>query len=96
MASDRLIKTLKRLQPHPITLYFTWSPVRLGLVETDKRGCNADKGVLNTGREKEIYSKTQGPLLTGQVGIISRLMTLVSHQNDKYVSLFTILTVVRK
>jgi hypothetical protein len=37
MASDRLIKTLKRLQPHPITLYFTWSPVRLGLVETDKR-----------------------------------------------------------
>lgn len=43
MASDRLIKTLKRLQPLPTTLYFTWSPVRLGLVETDKKGCNADK-----------------------------------------------------
>jgi hypothetical protein len=43
MASDRLIRTLKRLALLPTTLYFTWSPVRLGLAETDVMGCNTDK-----------------------------------------------------
>jgi hypothetical protein len=43
MASDRLIRTLKRLAPLSTTLYFSWSPVRLGLAETGVRGCNTDK-----------------------------------------------------
>jgi len=43
MASDRLIRTLKRLAPLSTTLFYTWSPLRLGLAETDVRGCNTDK-----------------------------------------------------
>lgn len=43
MASDRLIRTLKRLAPLSTILFYTWSPLRLGLAETDVRGCDTDK-----------------------------------------------------
>jgi hypothetical protein len=76
MASDRLIKTLKRLQPLPITLYFTWSPVRL--LETGKKGYNADKRVISREGAMEIYWKTRGPLLRSHVIIISQQTKIVS------------------